>query len=403
MSKRVTVGTPVALAQMPSHVVPKFYYFCHFAAMAALMPFLALYYRELGLNEARIGLLSALPPLLTLVVAPLWGALADATERHQQLLQTALGGLWVTILFFSLVHDPRWLVLLVVLYALFSAPIIPLVDNTVLALLGERKAHYGRLRMWGAVGWGVAGTGTGILIARFDLRWGFYGALFFLIGCLLAAWRLPVAPTKIGQPLWQGIRFFVTNRAWLIFLITIFINGVAGGVGNNFLFLYLDELGATETLMGLTLLVATLSEIPIFFYGEYLLQWLGARGLLLLALGATLVRMVGYALMPAVWVALPINLLHGLTFSAMWIAGVSYANRAAPPGMGATAQGVLGGISMGLAGATGAMLGGYGYATVGPASTFGVAATMVAAGLIFFAVVGQRARDVQMQRPTTAR
>ena len=80
--------------------------------------------------------------------------------------------------------------------------------------------------------------------------------------------KFQVQPAQIGQPFWQGIRFFITNRAWLVFLITLFINGVAAGVGNNFLFLYLDELAASEVLMGATLLVATASEIPIFFFGD---------------------------------------------------------------------------------------------------------------------------------------
>ena len=99
--------------------------------------------------------------------------------------------------------------------------------------------------------------------------------------------------------------------------------------------------------------------------------------------------------MPSAWYVLPIQLLHGFTFSAMWVAGVSYANRAAPQGMGATAQGLLSGISMGIAGATGAVVGGYLYGHVGPAATFGWAGAAVAVGLLFFAVAGQRARDIQ--------
>jgi len=380
----------------PIYLTPKLYYFCHFAAMAAFTPFLALYYREMGLGEQSIGLLTGMPPLLTLVVAPLWGALADATQRHQRLLILALGGLWSTILLFSLVRNPFWLVPLVICYALFNAPIIPLVDNTVLAILGERKAIYGRLRLWGALGWGVAGSSIGLLIERFGLSWGFYGALFFLAGCLLAAQRLQIQQVQIGQPFWQGVRFFVSSKPWLVFLITLFINGAAAGVGNNFLFLYLDELGASRTLMGLTLFVATVSEIPIFFFGDRLLNRLGARGLIFFSLGATVVRMLCYALMPSAYYVLPIQLLHGLTFSAMWVAGVSYANRAAPPGMGATAQGLLSGVSMGLAGAAGAVIGGYLYGTIGPAATFGWAGAAVAVGLLFFAVAGQRARDIQM-------
>ena len=375
-------------------LAPKVFYFCYYAAMAAFSPYLALYYRQLGIGETQIGLLAGIPPLVGLIAAPLWGGFADATQKHHRLLQIAISGLWGVVLIFLLIRNPLWLLPLVILYACFSAPIMPLVDNSVLLLLGDRREAYGRQRLWGAVGWGVAGTLLGLLLDRVGLHWAFYGALLFLGGCWLAARQLAVQPVQIGQPFWRGMRFFVSSWPWLVFLITLFINGLASGVSNSFLFLYLDQLGASRTLMGFSLLIATLSELPIFFFGERLLQRLGARGLLLVALVATVLRMIAYALMPSAVYVLPINLLHGFPFSAMWIAAVSYANRAAPPGMGATAQGLLSGISMGLAGSIGALLGGYLYETIGPAATFGCAGGAVLVGLIFFALMGRRARDI---------
>ena len=392
-NQRASKGLTLLLA-------PKVFYFCYYAAMAAFSPYLALYYRQLGIGETQIGLLTGIPPLVGLLAAPLWGGFADATQRHQRLLQSAISGLWLVVLIFSLIRNPLWLLPLVIAYACFSAPIMPLVDNSVLLLLGERREAYGRQRLWGSVGWGVAGMLLGAVLDRLGLQWAFYGALLFLSGCWLAARRLAVQPVQIGQPFWHGMRFFVTSWPWLVFLITLFINGLAAGVSNNFLFLYLDQLGASRSLMGLSLLIATLSELPIFFFGERLLTRLGARGLILVALVATVVRMVAYALMPSAVYVLPINLLHGFTFSAMWVAGVSYANRAAPPGMGATAQSLLSGISMGLAGAIGALLGGYLYETIGPAATFGGAGGAVLVGLIFFALAGRRARDISATAST---
>jgi MFS transporter, PPP family, 3-phenylpropionic acid transporter len=396
-----TVTAPTKAPPLPSMVIPRLFYFCYFAGMASLMPFLALYYRQLGLAEGQIGLLTGIPPLLGLVAAPLWGALADVTQQHRRLLSITLMGAASAVALLSQVTALPWLITAVILYAFCNAPIIPLVDNAVLLLLGERKAEYGRQRLWGALGWGVMATIFGALIERTGLTWGFVGCLLFLLSCLYAAQKLSIQSTALGQPFWQGMRFFVTRWPWLVFLITIFMNGVAAGVGNNFLFLYLDQLHASKTLMGLSLLVATASEVPIFFFGDRLLQRWGARGLLLLALGANMVRMVSYALMPVAWLVLPINLLHGFTFSAMWMASISYANRAAPPGLGATAQGLLSGISMSLAGAIGALLGGLFYETVGPAAMFGWSGVCVLAGLLFFAVAGRRARDLQQITATT--
>ncbi|MBX3012458.1 MAG: MFS transporter [Caldilineaceae bacterium] len=379
----------------PAMTIPRLFYFCYFAAMASLAPFLALYYRQIGLGEGQIGLLAGIPPLLGLIAAPLWGALADATQQHKRLLALAVIGAAIGVALLSQVTTLAWLLPVVTLYAFCNAPIMPLVDNSVLLLLGDRKAEYGKHRLWGAVGWGLAATLLGAVIERSGLGWSFVASLLLLGGCLYAALRLAVQPVSLGQPFWQGMRFFVTRWSWIVFLITLFLNGMAAGVGNNFLFLYLDQLQASKTLMGISLLVATMSEIPIFFFGDRLLQRWGARGLLLFALAANAVRMFSYALMPAAWFVLPIHLLHGLTFSAMWMAGVSYANRAAPPGMGATAQGLLSGVGMGLAGSMGALLGGLLYEQIGPAPMFGWSGGVVLVGLLFFAVAGRRARDLQ--------
>jgi predicted MFS family arabinose efflux permease len=83
------------------------------------------------------------------------------------------------------------------------------------------------------------------------------------------------------------------------------------------------------------------------------------------------------------------QLFHGLTFSAMWVAGVSYADEIAPPGLGATAQGMLNGIFMGIATSTGAILGGILYQDLGGARMYRTTALAVAVSILIF-IVSQR-------------
>jgi MFS transporter, PPP family, 3-phenylpropionic acid transporter len=370
-------------------LAPKAFYFCYYAALSCLMPFLVLYYSQAGLSGPQIGLLVGISPIITWLAAPLWGALADSTRQHRAMLTVTVLGAMLMVALLSWATELAWFLPIVAGYAFFAAPVMPLVDNSVMELLGERSALYGRQRVWGAIGWGIAGALAGVLVDRFGLGFSFYAYLFFMAVGLSVSTRLVVSRGAIGQPLGSGIRTLLSNRPLMVFLITALIASMGSGIVHNYLFLYLSDLGASETLMGLSLTMATLSEMPVFFFSGWLLRKVGARGLLLVAITAYVVRLLAYTLMPPVWLVLPINLLHGLTFSALWVAGVSYVNEVTPKGSGATAQGLFSGLTMGLGSATGAVLGGTLYDSLGPIVVFQAAALWIAVGLIFFWVMGR--------------
>jgi PPP family 3-phenylpropionic acid transporter len=371
-------------------------YFCYFAAMAGFMPFLALYYRQLGLDGQAIGLLMSLSPVVMLIAAPLWGALADATQQHRRLLFLTISAALLVVAGFLVATTLYQLIAIVILYALVTAPITPLLDNSVNEQLGAQRQRYGRVRLWGAIGWGIVATIGGIVVDQFGLQASFITYFVFMGALLIAAAYLPITQASIGNRFWQGARSLFADWQWSVLLIAAFSSGVAMSVTNNFLFLHLDALGASTLLMGFGLTTATLSELPIFFFADRLLKRWGARRLLIVALVAQIVRLLAYALMPAPWFILPINLLHGLTFSALWSAGVAYAAAlAAPKGMGTTAQGMLTGVTMGLSGLVGGLLGGWIYEHFGAVILFTSAGMGVVAGLLFFLVAGQKAVEAE--------
>ena len=147
-----------------SMVTPKAYYFCYYGAAASLIPYLPIYYQSIGLSGKEIGLLVAIPPLLMLIGAPLWGGLADATQQHKRLLMLAVALALGSVAVLSIISRFLILIPVVAAYALFIAPVMPLVDNTVMAMLGERSGKYGKQRLWGAVGWGISAPTVGWLI-----------------------------------------------------------------------------------------------------------------------------------------------------------------------------------------------------------------------------------------------
>jgi MFS transporter, PPP family, 3-phenylpropionic acid transporter len=374
------------VAKQPSLVWSKAFYFCFYAAGAALMPFLALYYEGLGLSGRQIGFLAGISPLASLVGAPLWGGLADITRRHKLIWTITITGTITMALVLSQTTVFLLLIPIVIVYALFSSPIIPLADNAVMALLAERKDQYGRQRIWGAIGWGIAAPLIGLLIENRGLNWSFWGYSGIMFVGLLIVQKIPFRQASIQVPFWRGARTLLSNRSWLLFLLLVFFGGAGGAVIHNYLFLYMNELGASKTMMGLALTVATLSELPMYFFADRLLARWSAKGLFIFGTLMYILRALALSFIQMPWMILVTQLLHGLTFSAMWVAGVSYADEIAPPGLGATAQGMLSGVFMGISAAIGAMLGGVLYQDFGGAIMYRTMAIAAAISvLIYFA------------------
>lgn len=375
----------------------KAFYFVFFGAGACLIPFLALYYQSLGLSGREIGFLTGIVPLITMFGASLWSMFSDATGKHRLLFLISIGGVWAIVLVMTQAATFGQLIPIVMIYAFFISPIIPLTDNSVMAALGDRGAEYGRIRVWGAYGWGIFALIIGPISERYGLQWAFIGFLSTWIFLLLIGSRLPMHVAAAGSKFWSEIRILLSSRRWFLFLAVALIEGMSLGIFLNFLFLYLEDMGASRTIMGLSLTAATLSEIPVFLYSRKLLQRWDSQFLLALSLIFVVIRAFAYVNMTAPWQVLLISLLHGPTFSLMWASGVAYASKMAPPGLGATAQGVYAGTVMGLGSALGAFTGGTIFDAYGPVAAFQWAGIASLAALILFVFVNRRSFVQQLR------
>lgn len=371
------------------------YYFAFFAANGALFPYYTLFYKSVGISEQAIGVLVALPTLVTLFASPMWSGLADALRLHRRLLPLSLLATMMAVVLLMQSNTFAALAIFILLQAFCAAPIISLADNAVMEMLGEQKHLYGRLRLWGAVGFGITALISGALIDRF----GFQASLaIYVTLMLMTVWvstRLP-APELATPPLLRDLGQMLTNQRWMIFLASLFLVGACSAILNSFFVLYMQSIGASAAMFGLAIAVAGVSELPVFFLAPRIVQRGNAGLLLMIAFGAYAVRALLCSLVTQPWMGVAVHLLHGLTFSALWTASVTYAREIAPPGWSATAQAAMGSVYFGLAVGAGALLGGVLYANAGAVFTFQTAAVLALAGLALFAL--QMRRQFSLRR-----
>lgn len=344
-------------------------YFLYYAAASSLLPFLVLYYQQLGLSGRQVSVLSTLLPLMTLIGVPLWSAGSDTTQRHNAFLPLAVVGALIATLFVPFTVSYVGLLAVVLMVSFFLAPIMPLTDHAVLASLGDQKRHYGNLRLWGAVGWGVTAPVTGLIVEQRGVQWAFFLAAALL--CLLWGVTRESPKPDIERPSKGagGAEQFVTS-AWLGFLLTAFMGGIGLAVSSNFLYLHMADVGVRSELVGFALTIATVSELPLFFFSGRLLNRYAAPTLLTVALLVFSVRLLLYSFAFTPALILMVQILHGASFSLLWVAGVAHADTLAPTGLSATAQGLFTTVVMGWGGVVGALVGGALYDAVGAAAMF---------------------------------
>ncbi len=69
----------------------------------------------------------------------------------------------------------------------------------MLTLLGDRKERYGRIRLWGTIGYGVMAPFAGSLIGRLGLKWAFWGYAILMLGGLLVITRIPFRQSQLER------------------------------------------------------------------------------------------------------------------------------------------------------------------------------------------------------------
>lgn len=130
--------------------LPKLAYLSMIGSFGAVVPFLSVFFKFAGIPIEQIGLLMTIRPAASFIASPIWAAVADRFGIYKILLLFSLIGsallrvsmIWVT---------GFWgLAALMVFIEFIGAPSSPLMDATVMKILGEeRRQHYGKQRLWG--------------------------------------------------------------------------------------------------------------------------------------------------------------------------------------------------------------------------------------------------------------
>lgn len=71
-------------------LVSKMFYFFFYSAFGSLFPLMGVYFKQLGMNPAQVGILTGVRPFIEIFSAPFWNSLADRFHKSKALLLFSL-------------------------------------------------------------------------------------------------------------------------------------------------------------------------------------------------------------------------------------------------------------------------------------------------------------------------
>ncbi len=324
------------------------YYFFYFALVGVYVIFMPKVLLELGYSAIEVGIVYAAAPFMRFLLPFIFRHFVTLTFKVYlfALLMTFIG----TLLFLGTVDD-FWLYLTANL--LFGASMgisLPYVETIALASLSKNR--YGKVRLWGSLGFmGIALWLGKILEEPYEALY-YLSAMAFLT---LIFGGILVRHDTVDHPSTQDNSSFSLSKYWA-FWLSVFLMQVGFGGFYNFFTIYETAHGISLEMVSWMWSFGVVCEIIMLYFQGPLLQ----RNLLNILKFATLVTslrwMILYLYPDSITLTFASQSLHAVSFALYHTAAITYVFSLYTQKK--LAQQFFLGIAFGLGGSVGALLSG---------------------------------------------
>ncbi|HZN26790.1 MAG TPA: MFS transporter [Burkholderiales bacterium] len=358
------------------------FYFFYFAYLGAYAPFFSLYLDSIGLTPFDIGVVMALPQITRIVAPHLWSWVADTTSRPVWVVR--ITGVAGTIVFLAIFASTRFAVVFATIFAMtfFWSAALPLIEATTLTHLGEETTRYGRIRVWGSIGFIAAVVSIGYVLDHVPLTAVPVLVLAMMLGMLACAFLVPEAPvahhdeeTSVGRVIFKPEVIALIGAGACM--------SAAHGPYYTFFSIYLVAEGYSKAATGWLWALGVICEIAIFAWMPRLFRAYSLRSILIASFALAVVRFltIGW-LVQSLAALLAAQVLHAATFGAFHAASIGYVHKMFKGRLQSRGQAIYGSVAFGVGGAIGGLVSGYVWDNWGAAPTFTLAAAAALAGML---------------------
>ena len=369
------------------------FFFLYFAYVGLVSPYASLFFLEQGFSTIEIAALMSMLQITRIIGPFSWGWLSDYLSNRVGIIRFCACLAAVVFLCIFFLHSYlAFFVWMFVLHTILSS-LMPLGESaTVHALFKDNSfdKRYGRLRLWGSIGFIVMVLLAGELFQRKGIE--LYPFVGIVVLGLLAAVTFSLHEPKMERrKMVKGellVVLFNPDVRW--FLISGFFMIFAHAALYVFYSLYLSNLGYNKFQIGLFWALGVFAEVIFFYFQSKVLSRLDAQVVLQASFGVGVIRFALIALYPITPVLIFAQILHAGTFAAHHSAATKLLQRWFTGPLQARGQALMATISYGLGGTLGGLCAGWIWDAFQPRDVFVMSA--LACGLAGMAIQKMRPR-----------
>ena len=353
------------------------FFFLYFAYVGLVSPYASLFFLDRGFSVIEIAILMSMLQITRIVGPFSWGWLSDYLSNRIGIIRfcTCFAAIVFTAIYFldSYIGFFIWMF---VLHTILSS-LMPLGESaTVHALFKDNSfdKRYGRLRLWGSIGFITMVLIAGELFQRKGIE--LYPILGTFVLFALAAITFLLHEPKLERHKMVKGEFWVVlqNPDVRWFLLSGFFMQFAHAALYVFYSLYLANLGYDKFQIGLFWALGVFAEVIFFYYQSKVLSRLDPEVVLQASFGIGVIRFALMAFLPLTSVLIIAQLMHAGTFAAHHSAATKLLQRWFTGPLQARGQALMATVSYGLGGTLGGLFAGWIWESSQPRDVFVVAA-----------------------------
>jgi len=366
------------------------FYFFYFAFVGAFSPYWSLYLKSLDFSASEIGVLMSLLMVTRIFAPTLWGWMADSGGKRVGIVRIAAALSLASYFGVFLGKSFWWMFGVMALLSFFWSASLPLVEATTLSHLGDSTARYGRVRLWGSIGFILAVICIGYILDVAEVRVLLWLVLGTLAGILIFSSYIPEAETAIDHTDKLPVSKTLKRPEVAALFVACFLMVAAHGPFYTFYSLYLVAHGYSKGAIGWLWAVGVICEIAVFIGMPRIMHRFSLSQILGMSFLLAVIRflLIGW-LVDSLGVIVFAQILHAATFGAYHAAAIAAIHHFFRGRHQAKGQALYTSLTFGAGGTFGALISGYLWDFLGASLTFSMASLFA---LLGFCLIGWKFR-----------